>query len=125
MAVAVTVAAAFAGCKKDKAPVDNQYEIELAKLTAMYPKFRTDLENAKTKPNDMTDAFNTTFNRNGGTTAKNANDSIEAALPTAQYYLNLCDEYNADFNKANHLVLQSTCEAALAQKKIVEELQKP
>ena len=119
MAIAIALTGFFAACSDKE---DNQYEIEQAKLTAMYPKFRTDMRNAKEDPNDLTDAFNTTFNINGGDVAKNADDSIKAALPTAQYFLKLCDEYNADFNKSNNLILKSTCEAAIVQIEIVKKL---
>ena len=90
----------------------------------MYPKFRIDFENAKTQPNDITELLNGFFNDYGGTTAKNADDSIKAALPTAERLISLSDELQwaaFDFNKENMLILKNTCEDAIAQKKIVDK----
>ena len=114
----------FFSCKGND-PTDNQYDIELAKLQAMYPGFRIALEDAKTKPRNYTDAFNETFNENGGLIAaqtKKTDDSIKAAIPTAQMFLDASEQTGKDYNKANMLVLKSTAEQAKEQGELVQSL---
>ena len=117
--ITVGIIVAFAACDNSVPGQDDAGKIAKAKLDSIHGKFRIDFENAKTKPNPMSTAVNSRFNENGGDQAKNVTDSIEAAEPTADYFISFD---KPEYNMENMLVWKNTCVAAKQQQKIVDNL---
>jgi hypothetical protein len=104
-------------------PKEKKLNEAQAKLDSLHEKFRIDIENAKYKPENMSDSFNSGFRQWGGEEAKDIVDSVPVGKISAEHWLKE-DGGLGILNVENMKALLQTSNEAIAQKSIVDNLQK-